>query len=270
MASEAGARRRCRTSWPNCKLSRIQLAHSLIGSGPPVVLVSGLAQPGARWRRVAEFLAAQGRSVLTLDNRECGGSGPCPDGFTLSDCAGDVVETAAALGIERFDLAGISMGGMIAQELLALAPERVNAAALLATSPGGKLAVPPPDPTVLMAPDPAEMWTRLTGPGFAAAHPDVIAEEAALSLDPATPLEGSIRQLQAIWQFDPGDRLAALDVPIVVIHGDHDPLLPYENGVRLAKKLGCELVTLEGAGHGLEFERPDEVAALLLKHFWRT
>lgn len=199
-----------------------------------------------------------------MDNRECGGTGPCPDGFTLSDCAGDVLETAAALGIDRFDLAGISMGGMIAQEVLALAPDRIKAAALLATTPGGPLTVPPPDPTVLMTPDPAELWTRLTGPGFAAAHPDVIAEEAALSLEAATPIEGSIRQLQAVWQFDPGDRLDGLDVPVVVIHGDADVLVPYENGVRLAKKLGCELVTLEGAGHALEFERPDEVTRLLL------
>jgi pimeloyl-ACP methyl ester carboxylesterase len=54
---------------------------------------------------------------------------------------------------------------------------------------------------------------------------------------------------------------------LVVIHGDCDPLVPYENGVRLAKKLGVELVTLEGAGHALEFERPAEVADLLTQRF---
>jgi 3-oxoadipate enol-lactonase len=159
------------------------------------------------------------------------------------------------------------MGGMIAQEMLALDAGRVRSAALLATSPGGALAVPPPDPSILMAPDAAELWRRLTGPGFADAHPEVIAEEAALSVEAATPIEGIVRQLQAIWAFDPAGRLDGLDVPVVVIHGDHDPLLPYENGVRLAKKLGCELVTLEGVGHALEFERPDQIATLLLQHF---
>jgi 3-oxoadipate enol-lactonase len=216
---------------------------------------------------VAALLAEKGFAVVAVDNRECGGTGPCPDGFTLTDCALDVIETLDGLGLDAVCLAGISMGGMIAQEVLAEAPTRVTAAALLATSPGQSLGVPPPDMTILMAPSPAELWTRLTGPGFAAGHPDIIAEEAQLSVDAATPIEGIVRQVQAIAQFDPLDRLDGLDVPTLVIHGDHDPLVPYENGVRLAKKLGTELVTLEGAGHALEFERPAEVARLLADRF---
>jgi 3-oxoadipate enol-lactonase len=218
---------------------------------------------------VAALLAQRGFTAITFDNRECGATGPCPDGFTLADCAGDVIETVDGLGLDRFFLAGISMGGMIAQEVMALAPHRIDAAALLATSPGQSIGVPPPDLAILMAPSPQVMWSRLTGPGFAQAHPDVIEEEGRLSLEAATPPEGVMRQLQAIMQFDPGATVDGLDIPTVVIHGDHDPLVPYENGVRLAKKLGCELVTLEGSGHALEFERPDEVADLLVTHFRR-
>lgn len=162
------------------------------------------------------------------------------------------------------------MGGMIAQEVIALTPERITAAALLATHGGGPTVVPPPDAAVLMQPDPSRLWTVLTGPGFAAAHPDVIEEEARISVDAATPLDGILRQLQAIFAFDAADKLSAVDIPIVVAHGDQDPLIPYENGVRLAKRLGCELVTYEGAGHALEFERPDEVADLLRRQFSPT
>ena len=241
---------------------RIQLAHSTLGSGPPVVLVSGLAQIGARWHRVAKLLAVD-HTVVTLDNRECGATGPCPDGFTLTDCAADVLETADALGLDSFALAGISMGGMVAQEVIALAPQRITAAALLATHGGGADVIPPPDPGVLMQPEPRMLWTVLSGPGFAETNPQVIEEEAQISIDAATPLDGIMRQLQAIFAFDAGGKLSALDVPIVVAHGDQDPLIPYENGVRLAKKLGCELVTYEGAGHALEFERPHEVAELI-------
>jgi pimeloyl-ACP methyl ester carboxylesterase len=218
---------------------------------------------------VAALLAKRGFTAVTFDNRECGATGPCPDGFTLTDCAGDIVETVDRLGLDRFFLAGISMGGMIAQEVMAMAPHRIDAAALLATSPGQSIGVPPPDLAILMAPSPQVLWARLTGPGFAEAHPDVIEEEGRLSLQAATPAEGVMRQLQAIMQFDPGAKVDGLDIPTVVIHGDHDPLVPYENGVRLAKKLGCELVTLEGAGHALEFERPTDVADLLVAHFNR-
>jgi 3-oxoadipate enol-lactonase len=230
------------------------------------VLVSGLAQIGARWHRVAHLLS-EDHTVVTLDNRECGGTGPCPEGFTLTDCAADVIETVDAIGLGDFVLAGISMGGMIAQEVMALAPQRIRAAALFATHGGGPSVVPPPDAAVLMQPDPRQLWTVLTGPGFAEANPEVIEEEAKISVDAATPLDGILRQLQAVFAFDAGEKLSALDVPIVVAHGDQDPLVPYENGVRLAKKLGCGLVTYEGAGHALEFERPHEVAELIRRHF---
>ena len=240
--------------------------HVVTGTGEPVVLVSGLAQVGERWHRVVPLLAAE-LTVVTIDNRECGATGPCPEGFTLTDCAHDVVDTLDGLGLDRVWLAGISMGGMIAQEVMAAVPDRIRAAALLATSPGQQAGVPPPDLAILMAPTPFELWARLSGPGFAEAHADIVEEEAKLSVDAATAPEGIMRQRQAIMQFEPGDKLVGLDIPTGVIHGDHDPLVPYENGVRLAKRLGCELVTLEGAGHGLEFERAAEVAAILADRF---
>ena len=249
------------------------------GSGEPVVLVSGLAQVGARWRRVAARLEDR-FEVVTVDNRECGGTGPCPDGFGIPDMAADVLEAAARLGHERFFLAGISMGGMIAQEVIRQGPERVRAAVLLATSAGGARSVQG-DPSVLMPaggrPDPDDAgavlaaargtWARLAGPGFAERQPDVIDEEARLSVQAATPLDGVMRQIQAILSWDPGDALAGTDVPIAVAHGDADPLVPYENGVRVAELVGSELVTYEGAGHVLESERADEVAGLMASHF---
>jgi pimeloyl-ACP methyl ester carboxylesterase len=226
-----------------------------------------LAQPGARWRRVAKLLADEGFTVVSVDNREVGATGPCPNGFTLTDCALDIIELADSLGFDDFYLAGISMGGMIAQEVLAEAGDRVPAAALLATHPGGTDAIPPPDLMILVADTPQLLWTRLTGPGFAEANPEIIEEEALLSLAAATPLDGIMRQLAAIMQFDPGDRLAGMETSVVALHGTADLLIPYENGVRLAKKLGCELITFEGDGHALEFERPVEITEILTTHF---
>jgi len=246
----------------------MQLHVETVGSGPPVVLVSGLAQVGRRWRRVAERLS-DAYEVVMVDNRECGGTGPCPDGFGIDDMAADVLEAMAELGHDRFFLGGISMGGMIAQEIVRQAPERVRAAVFLATAGGASVAVQPEVSPLLQGGTPEEMWARLAGPGFAEAHPDVIEEEARLSVEAATPLEGIMRQVMAIAQWDPGDSLVGVTgkVPIAIAHGDADPLVPYVNGVNLAQKLGLDLITYDGAGHVLESERADEVTALMRAHF---
>jgi len=253
----------------------MDVAHEVAGIGEPLLLVSGLGQTGRRWRRVVPLLADR-YTVVTFDNRETGGTGPCPDGFVLADVAADALALMSRLGFERFFLCGISMGGMISQEIIRLAPERVRAAVLLSTHGGASVAVQPELSVLGPSPDGTPVWARLAGPGFAEAHPDVIAEETALSVEQATQPAGYARQMQAIASFDParaaesgkdGAAIRDLGVPIVVGHGDTDPLVPYENGVRLAKALGVELVTFDGAGHVLECERVGEIADLLRRHF---
>ncbi|HUP84040.1 MAG TPA: alpha/beta hydrolase [Acidimicrobiales bacterium] len=245
----------------------MKVAYDVAGIGDPLLLVSGLGQVGKRWRRVVPLLADR-FTVVTFDNRETGGTGPCEGGFTLRDIAADALELMTSLGFERFFLCGISMGGMISQEIVRAAPVRVRAAVLLSTHGGASVSVQPPDLGVLgPGADGTPTWARLAGPGFYEAHPDVIDEETALSVESATPPAGYGRQMQAIQQFDGGAGVRDLGVPIVVGHGDRDPLVPYENGVRLAKALGVELVTFEGAGHVLECERVLEITELMKRHF---
>jgi 3-oxoadipate enol-lactonase len=249
----------------------MEVAHEVTGTGPPLLLVSGFGQTGRRWRRVVPLLADD-FTVVTFDNRETGGTGPCEAGFTLADVARDALDLMTSLDAERFFLAGISMGGMIAQEVVRLGStaQRVRAAALFATHGGASISVMPSTMSVLMPPpgDDRPVWARLAGPGFWEAHPDVIAEETRLSVEQATPPAGYLRQLQAIQAFDPAeDAVRSSGVPVAVAHGTADPLIPYENGVRLAERLGVELVTYEGVGHVLECEVPDELAALMRNHF---
>ncbi|HVF75373.1 MAG TPA: alpha/beta hydrolase [Acidimicrobiales bacterium] len=253
----------------------MQLQYETVGNGPPLLFVSGWSQPGRRWLRFAEKLADRYTCVMP-DNRECGRTGPSPTPFTLTDLGHDLLGLMAELGHERFHVVGVSMGGMISQEVVRAAPERVVAAVLVSTHGGTPTSVLPPDPMVVMpvGTTPYEigfnLWSRLAGPGFAEAHPDVIAEEARVNAEFPTSMEGVLRQLDAIRQFDPGDALVGTPVPILVVHGDSDPLIPYENGVRLAEKLGVELVTLPGVGHGVPFERPEELTELIGRFFSRT
>jgi pimeloyl-ACP methyl ester carboxylesterase len=248
----------------------MHVAHEVAGSGEPLLLVSGLGQTGRRWRRVVPLLADT-YTVVTFDNRETGATGACEEGFTLADIATDALDLMTSLGFERFFLAGISMGGMISQEIIRIGgAQRVRGAALFSTHGGASIAVQPADMGVLMpAPgDGRPVWAKLAGPGFWEAHPQIIDEETQLSIEQATQPAGYMRQMQAIQAFDPSeDAVRSTGVPVVVAHGSADPLVPYENGVRLAKRLGVELVTYEGSGHVLECEVPDQMAALIRRHF---
>ena len=250
----------------------MQLHHECIGEGPPVLFVSGWSQPGRRWLRIAERLADRYTGVMP-DNRECGHTGPSPEPFTLPDLAEDLLELMTDRGHERFFLVGTSMGGMIAQEVVIRAPQRVVAAVLVSTYGGTPGSVPPPDPMVVFPVGTTRyeigynLWSRLAGPGFAEAHPEVIAAEAEINAAHEIDLNGVMRQFDAIRQWDPGDALLRVDVPIRVVHGDADPLIPYENGMRLAERLGVELVTYPGVGHGISFERPDELIAVIEETF---
>ena len=256
------------------------VAHDIAGSGDPVYLVAGLGQVGERWHRVIPRLAEE-YTVVTLDNRETGRTGGSTENFGLPDLGGDVLALASALGHDRFFLMGISMGGMISQEVVRQGGDRVRAAVLLATYGEAASRVPPEDLGILLrggegldlTTDPGRMeaakrgWASLTGPGFADAHPDVVDEEAALGIKAATPPIAYMKQMQAINQWDPADALVGTPVPIVVGHGNADPLVPYANGVNLSSALGVELVTYEGSGHWLEVERAAEVAQLAKDHF---
>lgn len=250
----------------------VKLCHETVGEGPPILFVQGWSQPGRRWLRTAQRLADRYTCVLP-DNRECGRTGPSPEPFTLTDLADDLLALMTELGHERFLLVGTSMGGMVSQEVIIRAPERVVAAVLFSTWGSSKDAVLAPDPMVVFPVGTTRyeigynLWSRLSGPGFAEAHPEVIAEEAEINAAHEIGLDSVMRQLDAIRQWDPGDALVEVDVPIRLAHGDADPLIPYENGVKLAERLAVELVTYPGAGHGLGFERPDEVVALIEETF---
>lgn len=250
----------------------VRLHYETVGEGQPLLFVSGWSQPGRRWLRFADRLADTYTCVMP-DNRECGETGPSPEPFTLTDLADDLLGVMDELGHQRFRLVGVSMGGMISQEIIRRAPGRVVAAVLVSTHGGSPTSVLPPDPTVVFPTGTTRyeigynLWSRLAGPGFAEAHPEVIAAEAEVNAAYEIGLDGVMRQLDAIRRWDPGDALVDIGVPILLAHGDADPLVPYENGVRLAAKLGAPLVTFPGVGHGVPFERPEELLALIREFF---
>ena len=125
----------------------MKIAWQSHGSGAPVLLIQGLGYGGWGWEPVVPGLAERFR-VLTFDNRGIGGSDKPAGPYTTAELAGDALQVLDEAGADRAHVVGASLGGMIAQEIATLTPERVEKLVLCCTTPGGADGVPMPEVTV--------------------------------------------------------------------------------------------------------------------------
>ena len=280
----------------------LTIAYETLGdpADPPLVLVAGLGRQLVGWPDgFLRALVERGHFVVRFDNRDVGESthlsdGPQPDlraclagdtssaPYSLSDMAADVAGLLEALGIESAHLAGVSLGGMIAQTVAIEHPERVRSlTSIMSTTGDRSLPQATPEATAVLfqppsrsreeAMDRAVAGARVIGsPGFPmdeAAIRDVAGRAWDRGYDPG----GIARQIAAVQAS--GERteaLRALRVPALVIHGESDPLIRVEGGRATAAAIeGAELVTIAGMGHDLPrgvWDRiADAIAALVAR-----
>src|ERR687887_2097178 len=119
---------------------RTHLHWQATGDGEPVLLIMGLGLSGGAWWRTVPVLARR-LQVITFDHRGVGRSRAFSPVYTTEAMADDAVAVLDAAGIDRAHVYGISLGGMVAQQLALRRPERVRALVLGATSPGGPRSV---------------------------------------------------------------------------------------------------------------------------------
>ena len=238
-----------------------RLYHELHGppGGPPIVLLEGLGGDIPGWRRNIPRLAERLR-VIAYDLRGNGRS-EAPDApTTMATYVEDTVALLDRLGVERAHVYGQSFGGMVAQELALSHPRRVRSLILACTHPGGPRAVR----SDRRAPK-GEPWRLLYAPGFPEAHPQHVAEDLRVAAEQPRHPEGERRQWEAMRAFDAYDRLPAISVPTLVLHGTADQMVPVENARILAERIpGAELALLEGAGHLYHSERAEEADRIVL------
>ncbi len=247
------------------------------GEGETVVLVNGWSASGLVWpAAVVDGLEAE-HHVVRVDNRGTGWSRRMRRPFTIADMAGDVVAVLDELGVARATVVGLSMGGMIAQEVALRHPDRVSGLVLLGTRPPNP-EYTPPHPRVtarlLTGPAPGQslrefMWRRwavMTGPGFVDEHPEAIREMVRAVVARPTPRAAVLDQARAIAAWHGAGRLRRLDVPTTVVHGEDDPLVPVRNGMRLAQLIpGARYVEFPGVGHLVPFEAPERTVDAVLE-----
>ena len=238
--------------------------------GVPLILLNHLSAVLDNWDpRVVDGLAAR-RRVITYDNRGVGASGgSTPD--TIEAMARDTVLFIRALGYDRVDLLGLSMGGFIAQVVAAQEPQLVRKVILAGTGPAGgrgidkvtRLTVKDILRAVLTRKDPKQyLFFPDTAVGRRAAHAFLDRlKERTDDRDKAISISSFRAQLKAIhhWGLQAPADLSRIHQPVLVVNGESDRMVPSENTLDLAARLPRgELEPLyPGAGHGGIFQYHD-------------
>jgi pimeloyl-ACP methyl ester carboxylesterase len=214
--------------------------------------------------------------TVVFDNRGVGDSPGPAAGFTLVDLADDAFAILDALGWESAHVVGISMGGMIAQELALRHPERVRTLVLGCTyagGPGSATTRPEVAGPLFEAMQSGDRERAIRAGWEANVSAAFAADEAryrtfhANALRLRAPLPVIMAQLQAIAGHDTSARLRDIAVPTLVVHGTEDAMLPVSNAHAIADAIpGARLEILDGIGHLFFWEQPERSAALVREH----
>lgn len=263
------------------------------GPGLPAVLLMGLGTDAHGWERIVPELAPA-RPVIVLDNRGIGRSSKPRGPYTTAMLAADARAVLRDAGIARAHVAGLSLGGMIAQELALAEPSAVASLALLATWPradagalataqegalAGALGVDPATALEAMLGGGATpeldfaslfrfLMPRVLSPAFLAREAAYLGAFFARSMEYGLSAEGFTGQLAAALAHDTVERLPSLRVPTLVVAGTADLLIDPANSDTIASLVpGAKRVRIEGGTHGLNFEGADELARELSAWF---
>ena len=258
------------------RVGEIELDYERSGSGPPLLLIMGMSGTSLHWGE--PFLAPLREHFETIvyDHRGVGASTRLEGKVSIAQLAEDAAGLLAALEIDSAHVLGISMGGMIAQELALSHPELVRTLALGCTYCGGEgsaLASEEVGRRLFEGMSSGDRklalrvaWDINVSPALADDE-DAFAAFLAIAEERAVAVPVVMAQAQAIVAHDTQARLSELEMPTLVIHGTEDQMLPVSNGHLIASLIpGSRLEIIDGVGHLFFWERPELSAELLRAH----
>jgi 3-oxoadipate enol-lactonase len=261
---------------PVARVGEIELSYERRGSGPPLLAIMGMSGTLLTWGE--PFLASLCESfeVIAYDHRGVGASSRMEVPFTIAQLAEDAAGLLDALELDTAHVLGISMGGMVAQELALARPERIRTLALGCTYCGGdssSLAPPAVARRLFEAIGSRDRQRILRTTWEICVSPrhvdDAELYEAYLAVTLKRPVAQAVilAQMQAIAAHDTNARLPGLALPTLAVHGTADELIPVENAHVIAGLLpDAQLEILDGAGHLFFWEEPLRSAALVRDH----
>ncbi len=237
--------------------------------GPVLVLGSSLGTTTELWRPQLPVLTAT-RRVVRYDHRGHGDSPAPPGPYRIDELGADLLALLDHLDVDRADIGGLSLGGMVAMSVAAHAPGRVRRLALLATSarPGQpeawheRAAAVRAGGTAAVADTVVGRWFT---PQFARAWPEVVASARAMLLD--TPAEGYAACCEAIAALDLTPVLDRITAPTLVVAGAGDPALPVPHSDAIVAAVKGARLAVVDAAHLVNLEQPEIVTGLLADFF---
>jgi len=256
----------------------VDLYYDVTGSGDPLLLIMGLAADSTAWAfQVPEF--AKHYRTIVFDNRGVGRSAKPTGPYTIHQMADDAVALLDVLDVPRAHVVGVSMGGMIAQELVLRHPSRVRGLVLACTYPepdenieamrqfsltqfGGSVTASGEMRIDLTTLNPMmflqHMLPMVFNPEFIQQELPKLLQVFGGALQYGFSLEAILGQVEAVMTHKATDRLHQIAAPTLVLTGDADRLVPPANSDVLAKLIpGAKLVKIPGGSHGFNFEVPD-------------
>ena len=256
------------------KVGEQKVAYRSFGSGRPLVMVMGLGGTMGSWDPTfLDQLAAGGHRIVLLDNEGVGRTTALRGRLTIRRMGDTVAGLIKRLRLKRPDVAGWSMGGMIAQSFAVRHPKLVRRLILMATAPGdGKGAAPAPDALKALSLGDVTAALGLLFPSDQTAARDTYVAD----IIKRQPFEGVAPAAQVVKQTaasgawltnqDPdGRRVAKLRLATLIGGGELDPLLPVANQRHLHALIKCsELVTYPDASHGFIFQHQPEWVSKML------
>jgi pimeloyl-ACP methyl ester carboxylesterase len=245
----------------------VKIAWEEHGSGEPLLLIQGLGYARWSWQPIVGPLAERYR-VISFDNRGIGDSDKPPGPYTARQMADDALQVLDEARVDRANVLGASLGGMIAQELAASFPERVDKLVLCCSHPGVSYGHAMPEVTVrlfqeaaTLAPDVAlrRFVENAVGPN---APPELVDELVRLRTE--NPFDPGGWQAQAAA----GTTFAGVDAPIeaptLIVTGTADNVVDARNADVLAERIpGSRVEKLEGLGHLFFWEDADGFVRIL-------
>lgn len=253
---------------PKVNVDGVNLYYEVYGSGEPLLMIEGLGYSTWMWHRQINYFARHFK-VIIFDNRGVGDSDKPDYPYTIEMMARDAAGLLKKLGIDKAHVLGVSMGGLIAQQLAILFPQYINKLVLCCTSHGGPNSIPMPKEIIellnniddKMSPEERleQAMSPAFSPGYMEDNPTEIQQIITWRLEKPTPRNAWLHQFMAATTFNVEDSVGSIDVPVLILSGDQDRVLPVENAYMIQEKIPhSRLKIFPGAGHMFFWEKAQE------------